>query len=95
MMYYTGLHDETFDFIAKSDFETPTGGMPGGIFLSGIIFGVTNIPMRNDPRFVLLCDKLGLCDYWVSTGRWPDCAQAVREHYDFRAAVHGVIVARG
>ena len=94
MMYYTGLHDETFDFIAKSDFETPKGGMPGGIFLSGIIFGVTNIPMRSDPRFVQLCDKLGLCDYWVTTGRWPDCAQALREQYDFRAAVHGVIAAR-
>jgi hypothetical protein len=41
--------------------------------------------MMRDVRFVRLCAKLGLCDYWVNTGRWPDCADAVATYYDFRA----------
>ncbi len=38
-----------------------------------------------DIRFVGLCAKLGLCDYWVKTGRWPDCAELVASDYDFKA----------
>ncbi len=41
--------------------------------------------MRRDRRFVKLCAQLGLCDYWVKTGRWPDCADEVAPYYDFRA----------
>jgi hypothetical protein len=42
-------------------------------------------PLMRDPRFIGLCAKLGLCDYWVATGRWPDCADLVADAYDFRA----------
>jgi hypothetical protein len=28
--------------------------------------------MRSDPRFMPLAHKLGLFDYWRSTGYWPD-----------------------
>jgi hypothetical protein len=27
--------------------------------------------------------KMGLCDYWMQTDRWPDCVGKVP--YDFRA----------
>jgi hypothetical protein len=31
--------------------------------------------MRRDPRFFGLAKRIGLLDYWRSTGRWPDfCA---------------------
>ena len=33
-----------------------------------------------------LCARLGLCDYWVATGRWPDCVDEVATRYDFRAS---------
>jgi adenylate cyclase len=39
--------------------------------------------MIRDARFPRLCAKLGLCDYWVKTERWPDCADEVA--YDFKA----------
>jgi hypothetical protein len=48
-----------------------------------VIFFPPNRPMMRDIRFVGLCAKLGLCDYWVASGRWPDCAD--RAPYDFKA----------
>ncbi len=45
----------------------------------------TNNGMMSDPRFVGLCAKLGLCDYWVKTDRWRGCAELVAPIYDFRA----------
>jgi hypothetical protein len=42
--------------------------------------------IRNDPRFVLLCARLGLVEFWITSGRWPDCADEVS--YDFRAECH-------
>jgi hypothetical protein len=40
--------------------------------------------MMEDPRFARLCAKLGLIDYWVATGRWPDCADEGVLPYDFK-----------
>jgi hypothetical protein len=42
--------------------------------------------MNRDPRFVDLCARIGLCDYWVASERWPDCAEWLP--YDFKAEVH-------
>lgn len=39
--------------------------------------------LRADPRFVKLCARLGLVEYWLATQKWPDCAEVVP--YDFRA----------
>jgi hypothetical protein len=41
--------------------------------------------MMRDRRFPGLCAKLGLCDYWVRTDRWPDCADEDELPYDFKA----------
>lgn len=38
---------------------------------------------RADPRFVKLCARLGLVEYWLGTQHWPDCADEVP--YDFKA----------
>ena len=40
---------------------------------------------REDKRFVRLCAKLGLCDYWLETSHWPDCAAEGVLPYDFKA----------
>jgi adenylate cyclase len=50
------------------------------------IFAPANTAMRADVRFVRLCTKLGLCTYWLQSGRWPDCADDGVLPYDFRAA---------
>jgi len=39
--------------------------------------------LRNGPRFVRLCARLGLVEFWMATGKWPDCADEVP--YDFKA----------
>jgi hypothetical protein len=39
--------------------------------------------LRKDPRFARLCARLGLVEFWMTTNKWPDCADEVP--YDFRA----------
>jgi hypothetical protein len=43
------------------------------------------IAMRQDIRFVRLCERLGFVRYWSDTDQWPDCAPEVAPWYDFRA----------
>jgi TolB-like protein len=81
-----GLEDEAFALVEASDFSpyfsAGTGFTPPDFGLS-CLFGVDQKALRADPRFLRLCAKLGLCDYWVQSGNWPDCADEV--DYDFRA----------
>ena len=92
-----GLRDELFALVERSSypymFAADGRHRDGEGFASGIIFGAANRAMRADPRFVGLCGKFGLCDYWVQTGRWPDCADEVP--YDFRAAARGWLERQG
>jgi hypothetical protein len=44
--------------------------------------------LLSEPHFPEYCARLGLVDYWIQTGAWPDCADAV--DYDFRAACAAV-----
>jgi hypothetical protein len=44
--------------------------------------------LRNDRRFPRLCARLGLVEFWLATGLWPDCADEVP--YDFRASCAAV-----
>lgn len=85
--YDMGMDDETFSFVEKASFahlHDESGRPPGGSYSPGFIFDLTpHRTMMQDVRFVRLCAKLGLCDYWVRTGRWPDCVQLVA--YDFKA----------
>jgi TolB-like protein len=81
-----GLADEAFALVEASDFtpyfSTGTRLAPPDVGLS-CLFCVDQRDLRADPRFLRLCTKLGLCDYWVRSGNWPDCADEV--DYDFRA----------
>jgi len=40
--------------------------------------------LRNDRRFARLCARLGLVEFWLASGRWPDCASETP--YDFKHA---------
>jgi TolB-like protein len=41
------------------------------------------VPMWRHPRFVHVCARLGLAQYWLESKQWPDCAREV--DYDFKA----------
>jgi TolB-like protein len=49
------------------------------------LFLRVNLRLRTSPRFVVLCKRLGLADYWHATQHWPDCVAEVAPHYDFKA----------
>jgi hypothetical protein len=66
---------------APDDIMGPDG------YRTGLLFHVAMPELRNDPRFVQLCARLGLVDFWLATGKWPDCVDEVP--YDFKAACEG------
>lgn len=63
---------------ADDDLMGPDG------YRTALLFHAGMPELRNDPRFVPLCARLGLVAFWLETGAWPDCAAEVP--YDFRAA---------
>ncbi|MDH3432136.1 MAG: hypothetical protein OEQ14_19235 [Gammaproteobacteria bacterium] len=57
-------------------------------YRTSLLFQTGMPEMRNDPRFPRLCARLGLVEYWMTTGKWPDCADDVP--YDFKAGCEKV-----
>jgi TolB-like protein len=93
-VYQLGFRDEAFDIVDTASFEymfDPERRSPNGVDLSIIFSAAQSGDLMCDPRFPLLCSKLGLCTYWVKTESWPDCAEQVR--YDFKKQAQGL--ARG
>ena len=94
--YKLGLHDEVFDLIEQASFQhvfDPGSPAPGGRYNASVIFSVIT-ELRCESRFVRLCAKLGLCDYWVKTDRWPDCAdERGALPYDFKSECRRLTVA--
>lgn len=52
-------------------------------YRTSIMFQAYMPELRNDQRFVGLCARLGLVEYWTTSGKWPDCADEVP--YDFKS----------
>jgi hypothetical protein len=48
------------------------------------LFLRVNSRLRTNARFVTLCKRLGLVDYWRDSDQWPDCVDEVASHYDFK-----------
>ncbi len=82
-----GLVDEAFALVERPSFFAhvfdPDGPLPSAAF-PGTILGRWS-PLNKTPRFIALCDRLGLCAYWSQSGRWPDCVEWTP--YDFKAEV--------
>ena len=81
-----GFADEAFDILDGAKLG-PSGG-PGDVmgfnaYRSHWVFSAAYPELRADPRFVKMCARLGLVEYWLETQAWPDCADEVT--YDFRA----------
>ena len=83
---HLGLVDEAYR-VAETAHLGPAGTGddlmgPDG-YRTSLLFQAGMSELRNDPRFARLCARLGLVEFWIATGRWPDCAEEVP--YDFRA----------
>jgi TolB-like protein len=52
-------------------------------YRTSLLFQAGMPELRNDPRFLRLCARLGLVEFWMVTEKWPDCVDEVP--YDFRS----------
>ena len=77
MLASLGLVDQAFE---QADRE-----MTAGRFDPGALFTPPAAPMRKDPRFWPLAQRLGLVDYWRATGNWPEFCGEPGLPYDCKA----------
>ena len=81
-----GFADETFALLDRCRFGpsgSPRDVMGTHAYRTLLLFPQAYPALRNDPRFVKVCARLGLVDYWLESQLWPDCAEQVP--YDFKA----------
>jgi TolB-like protein/class 3 adenylate cyclase len=62
---------------------TSDDSMGPDAYRTSLLFQAGMPELRNDARFVRLCARLGLVEFWMTTEKWPDCAGEVP--YDFKA----------
>ena len=85
--------DEAFDYAERASFAhmfEPGAPLQAGAWAPAVIFVAANRRMIADRRFVPLCARMGLVDYWTRSGHWPDCADDAALGYDFRAECRAV-----
>lgn len=84
---HLGLVEEAYRAAASCRLGPPGDGNgimgPDG-YRTALLFQANMPELRNDARFPALCARLGLVEFWIGSGRWPDCADDVP--YDFKAA---------
>jgi TolB-like protein len=82
---HVGLTDDVYRIVEQTRLApSGTADVNGpDAYRTGILFWTIMPEIRNDPRFVKLCARLGLVEFWLATGQWPDCADEVP--YDFKA----------
>lgn len=81
-----GFVDDVFDLLERACLGPsgdPNDMMGDGAYRPFLLFQQPYTALRHDPRFVTLCARLGLVEYWLETQKWPDCADEVP--YEFRA----------
>jgi TolB-like protein len=85
-----GLVDEALDLAERASFAhmfEADGPLPSGTY-PGVVMGPWSAMMRA-PRFIDLCERLGLCTYWAGSDRWPDCVEWAP--YDFKGLVRAAV----
>jgi DNA-binding winged helix-turn-helix (wHTH) protein/TolB-like protein len=75
----------TDDAFAVANRYTPHGCCDS----AGLFFTLT-APLRADPRFMQLAARIGLVDYWRSSGHWPDFCGDPRLPYDCRTEANRI-----
>jgi TolB-like protein len=83
-----GFGDEAYEIAASAKFG-PAGASDDVLgvdaYRTTVLFYQEFARLRQDRRFVELCARLGLVEYWMTSGHWPDCVDEVAPHYDFKA----------
>ena len=74
---------ELLDTVKLGPSGSPDDTIGNYAYSPALLFNAHDYNFRADPRFVKLCARLGLVEYWLTTQHWPDCADEVP--YDFRA----------
>ncbi len=78
--------DEAYTLLDQAKLG-PSGGPKDALgvnaYRTHLLFPAAYTELRADPRFVKLCARLGLVEYWLTTQMWPDCDETVP--YDFKA----------
>lgn len=85
-----GMVDEAFSIAERASFDhifNPEGAHPSGTF-PGLLLGPFSF-INKTPRFVALCNRLGLCKYWDDSQAWPDCVGWTP--YDFKSEARRMI----
>ncbi len=88
-----GRNDAAFALIEAASFEfvdDPRQPWYGLTTASMILSPTQSGALIADSRFPRLCARLGLADYWVESGHWPDFADQEVTPYDFKAAIRAV-----
>ena len=84
---HLGLVDDVYRIVESARLG-PRGSVDDVIgpdaYRTGMLFWKGMPEIRNDPRFVRLCARLGLVEFWLATQKWPDCVDEAP--YDFKAA---------
>ena len=62
-----GRVDEAFELLNSPGMDETLYGLG-----AGFLFQPVSAPLRADPRFWTTAADLGLAQYWVTRGRWPD-----------------------
>ncbi|MBL0923621.1 MAG: winged helix-turn-helix domain-containing protein [Sphingomonadaceae bacterium] len=78
--------DVLYDIVDGASFDhlkQPTGRLSPNDGILHLFLRV-NARLRTNPRFVNLCGRLGLIDYWRETEHWPKCTNQLAEVYDFK-----------
>jgi tetratricopeptide (TPR) repeat protein len=91
-----GQADAVYDILETASFAhlfEPEGCLPPGEWGLNVLFSPRFTALRQDVRFVRLCARLGLCDFWASTGEWPDCAAEVAPWYDLEVEARRLLTA--
>ena len=75
------------EFNQRDEFFAYVAGVPpmNAATLSYVLFRPGLKTIRSDPRFMLLAKRIGLVDYWRSSGHWPDFCSDDDIPYDCKA----------
>jgi hypothetical protein len=85
ILAHLGSRDEAYAMSDSATFMPPDDRddvMGIDAYRTYFLFHASYPELRADPRFVRLCARLGLVQYWTTTQRWPDCIDEVP--YDFK-----------
>jgi class 3 adenylate cyclase/TolB-like protein len=72
----------TYDALTLAQRWNPNAA---GLNSNAFMFGPLTKNMRRDPRFMQLAARIGLVDYWRTSGHWPDYCSEPGWPYDCKA----------